>query len=45
VVRLSLPVSAVTTGGADALETGWVAEAGTLSRQQHRVVRIEEVRS
>jgi myo-inositol 2-dehydrogenase/D-chiro-inositol 1-dehydrogenase len=29
---------------ADALETGWVAEACTLSLQQHRPVRIEEVR-
>jgi myo-inositol 2-dehydrogenase/D-chiro-inositol 1-dehydrogenase len=30
---------------ADALETGWVAEACTLSLQQHRPVRIDEVRS
>ena len=30
---------------ADALETGWVAEACTLSRQQHRPVRIDEVRT
>jgi myo-inositol 2-dehydrogenase/D-chiro-inositol 1-dehydrogenase len=30
---------------ADALETGWVAEACTLSLQQHRSVRIDEVRS
>jgi myo-inositol 2-dehydrogenase/D-chiro-inositol 1-dehydrogenase len=30
---------------ADALETGWVAEACTKSLQQHRPVRIDEVRS
>jgi myo-inositol 2-dehydrogenase/D-chiro-inositol 1-dehydrogenase len=30
---------------ADALETGWVAEACTLSLQQHRPVRLDEVRS
>jgi myo-inositol 2-dehydrogenase / D-chiro-inositol 1-dehydrogenase len=29
---------------ADALEAGWVAEACTLSRQQHRPVRMQEVR-
>lgn len=29
---------------ADALETGWVAEAATLSLAEHRPVRIEEVR-
>jgi myo-inositol 2-dehydrogenase/D-chiro-inositol 1-dehydrogenase len=29
---------------ADALETGWVAEACTLSRLEHRPVRISEVR-
>jgi myo-inositol 2-dehydrogenase/D-chiro-inositol 1-dehydrogenase len=29
---------------ADAIETGWVAEACTLSRREHRPVRIEEVR-
>jgi myo-inositol 2-dehydrogenase/D-chiro-inositol 1-dehydrogenase len=28
----------------DALETGWVAEAATLSLAEHRPVRIEEVR-
>jgi myo-inositol 2-dehydrogenase/D-chiro-inositol 1-dehydrogenase len=30
---------------ADALETGWVAEACTTSLQQHRPVRIDEVRT
>ncbi len=30
---------------ADALETGWVAEACTRSLQQHRPVRIDEVRA
>ncbi|HEX3750727.1 MAG TPA: Gfo/Idh/MocA family oxidoreductase [Streptosporangiaceae bacterium] len=29
----------------DAVETGWVAEACTRSRREHRPVRIEEVRS
>jgi myo-inositol 2-dehydrogenase/D-chiro-inositol 1-dehydrogenase len=28
----------------DALETGWVAEAATLSLAEHRPVRIDEVR-
>jgi myo-inositol 2-dehydrogenase/D-chiro-inositol 1-dehydrogenase len=30
---------------ADALEAGWIAEACTLSLQQHRPVRMEEVRT
>ncbi|MBV7694450.1 Gfo/Idh/MocA family oxidoreductase [Streptomyces sp. TRM70350] len=30
---------------ADALEAGWIAEACTLSLQEHRPVRIEEVRA
>jgi myo-inositol 2-dehydrogenase/D-chiro-inositol 1-dehydrogenase len=30
---------------ADALEAGWIAEACTASRQQHRPVRMEEVRT
>ena len=29
---------------ADALETGWVAEACTLSLREHRPVRVDEVR-
>ncbi|HEV2919896.1 MAG TPA: dehydrogenase, partial [Actinomycetota bacterium] len=29
---------------ADALETGWVAEACTRSLREHRPVRMEEVR-
>jgi myo-inositol 2-dehydrogenase/D-chiro-inositol 1-dehydrogenase len=29
---------------ADALETGWVAEACALSLHEHRPVRVEEVR-
>ena len=28
----------------DALETGWVAEAATLSLAEHRPVRLDEVR-
>jgi len=30
---------------ADAMEAGWIAEAATLSRLEHRPVRLEEVRS
>lgn len=30
---------------ADAVEVGWIAEAATLSRQQHRSIRMDEVRS
>ena len=30
---------------ADALEAGWIAEACTTSLQQHRPVRMEEVRT
>lgn len=30
---------------ADAVEVGWIAEAATLSRQQHRPVRMAEIRT
>ena len=30
---------------ADAVEVGWIAEAANLSRQQHRPIRMDEVRS
>ena len=30
---------------ADAVEVGWIAEAATLSRQQHRPIRMDEIRS
>jgi myo-inositol 2-dehydrogenase/D-chiro-inositol 1-dehydrogenase len=29
---------------ADAVESGWVAEAATLSQREHRPVRVDEVR-
>jgi acyl-CoA reductase-like NAD-dependent aldehyde dehydrogenase len=35
---------AVAVSVADAVESGWVAEAATLSRREHRPVRVDEVR-
>ena len=30
---------------ADAVEVGWIAEAATLSRQQHRPIRMDDIRT
>ena len=30
---------------ADAVEVGWIAEAATLSRLQHRPVRMDDIRT